>query len=40
MPSSTSLLLLVICVLVCLPSVHAFGAGEIPDFAYLNGEIA
>lgn len=36
MPSSTSFLLLVLCVLVLVPSVSAFGAGEIPDFAYLN----
>lgn len=38
MPSSTSFLLLVLCVLVLVPSVSAFGAGEIPDFAYLNGQ--
>lgn len=34
----TSLILLAtVCLLCFLPSVNAFGAGEIPDFAYLNG---
>lgn len=34
-----TLLVLSLVVLVLLPSqTYAFGAGEIPDFAYLNGE--
>jgi hypothetical protein len=32
---STFLLLATLCVLV--PQASAFGAGDIPDFAYLNG---
>jgi hypothetical protein len=37
MPSTTTLLLITVCFLVLIPSVSAFGAGEIPDYAYLNG---
>ncbi|KAJ7150218.1 Het-C-domain-containing protein [Mycena filopes] len=33
---TTTLLILTIVVLVLLPEVHAFGAGDIPDFAFLN----
>jgi hypothetical protein len=40
MPATSSGFLLVFAVLLVLaPSAHAFGAGDIPDFAYLNGEI-
>jgi hypothetical protein len=40
MPATTSSFLLVFAVLLVLtPSAYAFGAGDIPDFAYLNGEI-
>ncbi|KAK7063818.1 heterokaryon incompatibility protein HET-C [Favolaschia claudopus] len=33
---TTNFILLTTIVLVFLPAVHAFGAGDIPDFAYLN----
>ena len=34
----TTTLLLLTVILVCLPAeTYAFGAGDIPDFAYLNG---
>ena len=41
MSSSSTVLILSLIVLVLLPSqAYAFGAGEIPDFAYLNGSDA
>jgi hypothetical protein len=37
-PNFTTTLLILTLVLVLLPeTVHAFGAGDIPDFAFLNG---
>ena len=30
---------LIATVCILLPQAHAFGAGDIPDFAYLNGEL-
>lgn len=36
---SITTLFIVLTVLVLAPSVHAFGAGDIPDFAYLEGEL-
>lgn len=40
MPAMSFSFLLVFTVLLVLtPSTYAFGAGDIPDFAYLNGEI-
>lgn len=39
MNNFTATLLVVTVLLVLLPTeTYAFGAGEIPDFAYLNGE--
>ena len=39
MPSTLTVLLLLTVLLVVLPTeTYAFGAGDIPDFAYLNGE--
>ncbi|KAG8836076.1 hypothetical protein FRC17_010009 [Serendipita sp. 399] len=35
MASSTTILLAILCLFALLPSVSAFGAGEIPDFAFL-----
>ncbi|KAH6912796.1 heterokaryon incompatibility Het-C [Coprinopsis sp. MPI-PUGE-AT-0042] len=35
-PSLTTTFLLIATVCVLLPQAHAFGAGDIPDFAYLN----
>lgn len=40
MPSLLSTLLVITVVLVLLPGeAAAFGAGDIPDFSYLNGMI-
>ncbi len=36
MSSSTRLLLIIAIILLVLPNVAAFGAGDIPDFSYLN----
>ena len=36
MPPTTHFLLVVTILLVALPHAYAFGAGDIPDFAYLN----
>ncbi len=35
-PSTINILLATTILLVALPSAYAFGAGDIPDFAYLN----
>lgn len=42
MPAALTTLLLVLTVLLVLSptGTYAFGAGDIPDFAYLNGEIS
>jgi hypothetical protein len=41
MPSLTTTLLILTVLVVLLPSeAYAFGAGDIPDFAYLNGTMA
>ncbi|KAJ7750328.1 Het-C-domain-containing protein [Mycena metata] len=37
-PNLTTLLILTVVILVLLPEVHAFGAGDIPDFAFLNNK--
>jgi hypothetical protein len=38
MSNLTTTLLILIIILVLLPTeTYAFGAGDIPDFAYLNG---
>lgn len=39
MHSITTLFLVLTVLVVLAPSVHAFGAGDIPDFAYLEGEL-
>ncbi|KZT43565.1 Het-C-domain-containing protein [Sistotremastrum suecicum HHB10207 ss-3] len=36
--SNRLLILLLIFIVLCAPSVHAFGAGNIPSFAYLEGK--
>lgn len=35
---TTSLLILTVLLVLLPPEAYAFGAGDIPDFAYLNGE--
>lgn len=38
MPNLTTNLLILAVILIVLPTeTYAFGAGDIPDFAYLNG---
>lgn len=37
MSYTNTFLFATVCLLVFLPTASAFGAGEIPDFAYLNG---
>jgi Heterokaryon incompatibility protein Het-C len=37
-PSLSTTFLLIATVCILLPQAHAFGAGDIPDFAYLNGK--
>lgn len=38
-PSLSTTFLLIATVCILLPQAHAFGAGDIPDFAYLNGKL-
>lgn len=37
---STYLLILTVIVVLLPTETYAFGAGDIPDFAYLNGKIS